>query len=148
MFMCFELIMLEPCLLQLCFHVAGRTPSWGSPRPRTRLREWVVSVGNRHRLHTHVLLICYSSIVIDGHVIIVARSQTVIDNSYNCHDYISNRKCHPWAFQGHGGRLLRSPRGAGGHSLSNATCLMRLHLFYACLVVSRITIICNTIRYF
>ena len=30
----------------------------------------------------------------------------------------------------------------GWHYLSNATCWIRPHLFYACLVVSRITIIC------
>ena len=34
------------------------------------------------------------------------------------------------------------------HYLSNATCLIRLHLFYACFVVSRITIICYSIHHF
>ena len=36
----------------------------------------------------------------------------------------------------------------GRRYLSNATCLMRPCLFYACFVVSRITIICYTIRHF
>ena len=43
----------------------------------------------------------------------------------------------------------RSPRkvlrGFGWHYLSHATCLIQPHLFYACLVVSRI-IICYIIR--
>ena len=37
---------------------------------------------------------------------------------------------------------------AGWHYLSNVTCLIRLHLFYACFVVSRITIMCYIIRHF
>ena len=36
----------------------------------------------------------------------------------------------------------------GWHYLSNATCLIRPHLFHALSVVSRITIVCQTIRHF
>ena len=36
----------------------------------------------------------------------------------------------------------------GWHYLSNAACLMRPHLFNACFVVPRITIICYIIRRF
>ena len=36
----------------------------------------------------------------------------------------------------------------GWHYLSNATCPMRPHLFYACFVVSRIAIICYILRHF
>ena len=39
-------------------------------------------------------------------------------------------------------------RCIGRHCLSNATCLIRPHLFYALLIVSRITIVCNIIRRF
>ena len=42
--------------------------------------------------------------------------------------------------------LLQSP--LGWHYLSNATCLMQPRLFYAFLVVSRITIICHILRHF
>ena len=38
--------------------------------------------------------------------------------------------------------------GFGWHYWSNATCLIRPHLFYACFVVSRITIICHILRNF
>ena len=36
----------------------------------------------------------------------------------------------------------------GRHYLSNATCLIRPHLFFACFVASRITITCYMIRHF
>ena len=36
----------------------------------------------------------------------------------------------------------------GWHYLSNATCLMQPHLFHACRIVSRITIICYIIHRF
>ena len=36
----------------------------------------------------------------------------------------------------------------GRHYLSNATCLIRPHLFYALFMVSRITTICKSIRNF
>ena len=36
----------------------------------------------------------------------------------------------------------------GWHYLSNATCLIQPHLFYACFVVSRITTLCYMIRHF
>ena len=36
----------------------------------------------------------------------------------------------------------------GRHYLSNATCLRRPRLLHACLVVSRIAILCNIIRHF
>ena len=39
---------------------------------------------------------------------------------------------------------LRPRHPIGWHYLSNATCLIRPHLFYALFIVSRITIICQT----
>ena len=35
-----------------------------------------------------------------------------------------------------------------GHCLSNAACLIRPHVFYACFVVSRIPIVCYIVRPF
>ena len=47
------------------------------------------------------------------------------------------------------GRVVEvEPEDLGWLYLSNATCLMRPHLCYACFVVSRSTIICYIIRHF
>ena len=45
-------------------------------------------------------------------------------------------------------RTQEERQDLGRHHLSNATCLIRPHVFYALFVVSRITIICYMIRHF
>ena len=44
--------------------------------------------------------------------------------------------------------LLYDSTSIGWHCLSNATCLIRPHLFYAPFIVLRVTVLCRTVHHF
>ena len=60
----------------------------------------------------------------------------------------SDRRSQPWLARARGGRPASRTSVLGWHFLSDATCLIRPHLFCARFVVSRITPICYMIHHF
>ena len=60
----------------------------------------------------------------------------IMINAGACAGYRCDRWRHP-----------RKLARLGWHCLSKATCLIRPHLFYACFVVSRLTMICYILRH-